>query len=99
MSAIGSSRIAPIHGEMSHEHGSTNGSHGGDELQARVATFNFKATPADKLFASNVFGLAAMKEHSQGSVQVAEEDDRDRLRSSIPKVADVVATAMKDWAI
>ncbi len=61
---------------------------------------DYKESPAASLFGTNVFGLATMKAQLPKEVfKFAEEDDRDGQRRSIPRVADVVAAAMKDWAL
>jgi glutamine synthetase len=60
---------------------------------------NFMSAPADKLFASNVFGLAAMKKHLPKEVFKSLKKTIETGAALDPKIADTVATAMKDWAM
>jgi glutamine synthetase len=60
---------------------------------------NFSETPAGELFGSNVFSIKVMKERLPKEIVKSISktiDDGAKLDSS---VADVVAAAMKDWAI
>jgi len=60
---------------------------------------NFMETPAHELFASNVFSRAEMKERLPKSVYKAVMRTIESGSPLDPAVADVVAVAMKDWAI
>jgi glutamine synthetase len=55
--------------------------------------------PSDKLFGKNVFGAAAMKAHLPKEVFRSLKQTIEAGMTLDPKVADVVAAAMKDWAI
>jgi glutamine synthetase len=57
------------------------------------------ATPMDELFGKNVFGLSAMKAHLPKEVFRSLKQTIDSGKTLDPRVADVVAAAMKDWAI
>jgi glutamine synthetase len=58
-----------------------------------------KPGPTDIAFASNVFGLAAMKTHLPKEVFRSLKRTIETGHALDPKVADVVAAAMKDWAL
>ncbi|MFO7181115.1 MAG: glutamine synthetase III [Pseudomonadota bacterium] len=55
--------------------------------------------PADKLFGTNVFGLAEMKAHLPKEVYRSLKRTIERGDTLDPAIADVVASAMKDWAV
>jgi glutamine synthetase len=55
--------------------------------------------PADIAYGSNVFGFAAMKKHLPKEVFKSLKKTIDTGHPLDPKTADVVAAAMKDWAI
>ena len=57
------------------------------------------ATPSDQLFGQNVFGLAAMKAHLPKAVFRSLKRTIETGATLDPTIADVVASAMKDWAI
>ncbi|HXX68435.1 MAG TPA: glutamine synthetase III, partial [Polyangiaceae bacterium] len=59
----------------------------------------FKESSAESLFGTNVFGLAAMKAHLPKEVFRSLKRTIDSGQALDPKVADVVASAMKDWAL
>ncbi|MEY4581729.1 MAG: hypothetical protein RL701_6432, partial [Pseudomonadota bacterium] len=53
----------------------------------------------EELFGSDVFGLAAMKAHLPKHVYKSVKRTIDAGATLDPSVADVVAAAMKDWAV
>jgi glutamine synthetase len=55
-------------------------------------------TPVDKLFGSSVFSLAEMKNHLPKDVFRSVKRTIEKGTQLDPAVADVVASAMKDWA-
>ncbi len=60
---------------------------------------NFTQTPAQELFGSNVFGKAEMKERLPKPVYKSLIKTIEAGEKLDPAIADVVAAAMKDWAI
>ncbi len=60
---------------------------------------NFIDTPAQELFQSNIFGRAAMRARLPKAVYKKLIKTIETGEMLDPTVADVVATAMKDWAI
>ncbi len=60
---------------------------------------NFKEVRADAIYASNVFGLAAMKAHLPKDVFKSLKRTIDTGKPLDPQVADTVAAAMKEWAM
>jgi glutamine synthetase len=60
---------------------------------------DFKERSADSLFGSNVFGFAAMKAHLPKDVFRSLRRTIESGQPLDPKIADVVAAAMKDWAL
>ena len=69
------------------------------DYQPTSAPLNFSETPMQELFAANVFGKQVMKDRLptatyESLLQTIESGD-----TLDPSVADVVASAMKDWAI
>ena len=77
-------------------------------LQAITAVNNYKATsaplnfteiPARDLFGVNVFGYTAMQERLPKEIYRSLRKTIDAGEQLDPSVADVVASAMKDWAI
>ena len=60
---------------------------------------NFIDTPMQELFASNVFSKGVMRERLPKSVYKALMQTIEAGSSLDPSIADVVAVAMKDWAI
>src|SRR5690606_10333859 len=60
---------------------------------------NFAETPAKELFASNVFCKAVMKERLPKAVFKSVLKTIEAGAKLDPSLADVVASAMKDWAI
>ena len=58
-----------------------------------------EAPTPEALFASNVFGLAAMKTHLPKEVFKSLKRTIDRGEPLNPAIADTVAAAMKDWAV
>jgi glutamine synthetase len=60
---------------------------------------NFMETPAQELFASNVFSKAEMKARLPKAVYKSLVQTIDAGTALDPSIADVVAAAMKDWAI
>jgi glutamine synthetase len=60
---------------------------------------DFSATPVGEIFASNVFGKAAMKARLPKTVYKSVIKTTDAGAKLDPAIADAVAAAMKDWAI
>ncbi|MBN2371671.1 MAG: glutamine synthetase III [Vicinamibacteria bacterium] len=60
---------------------------------------SFLETPAKEIFGSNTFGDAVMRDRLPKSVYQALQQTIRNGRRLDPGAADVVATAMKDWAI
>ncbi len=60
---------------------------------------NFKDTPTQDLFCSNVFNTAAMKTRLPKAVYKSLIETIEKGAKLDPTTADVVASAMKDWAI
>ncbi|HEY6562390.1 MAG TPA: glutamine synthetase III [Polyangiaceae bacterium] len=60
---------------------------------------NFKETPAEELFGANVFSLSTMRSCLPPEVFQSLKKTIEAGATLDPKVADVVAGAMKDWAI
>jgi glutamine synthetase len=58
-----------------------------------------KQGPTDIAFASNVFGLSVMKTHMPKDVFRSVKKTIESGHMLDPKIADVVASAMKDWAL
>ncbi len=63
------------------------------------APLNFMETPAQDLFGINVFNQNVMRERLPKSVYKSLINSIERREELDPSIADVVATAMKDWAI
>ncbi len=55
--------------------------------------------PITKIFGANVFGISAMKAHLPKDVFKSLKRTIDSGQTLDPKIADVVAAAMKDWAL
>ncbi|MBX9789621.1 MAG: glutamine synthetase III [Pirellulales bacterium] len=60
---------------------------------------NFNETPAHELFSSNVFGSAVMKARLPKPVYKSVMKTIESGAKLDPSIADIVASAMKDWAI
>ncbi|MGC4093925.1 MAG: glutamine synthetase III [Polyangiaceae bacterium] len=60
---------------------------------------NSEAPTPDALFGSNVFGLAAMKQHLPKDVFRSVKKTIEKGEPLNPAIADTVATALKDWAM
>src|SRR5262245_28713135 len=60
---------------------------------------NFKKTPSQELFGANVFGKAQMKARLPKPVYKSLIKTIEAGEKLDPETADVVASAMKDWAI
>ncbi len=60
---------------------------------------DYLSTPATELFGSNVFGLATMKAQLPKDVYRSLQKTIDTGSTLDPKVADVVASLMKAWAL
>jgi len=56
-------------------------------------------TSAEKIFGQSVFGIAAMKAHLPKDVFKSLKQTIDTGKALDPKLADTVASAMKDWAM
>jgi glutamine synthetase len=63
------------------------------------APIDYKESPAVSLFGSNVFHLSAMKAHLPKEVFRSLKRTIESGHVLDPKIADVVASAMKDWAL
>jgi glutamine synthetase len=61
--------------------------------------FDYKELSSDKLYGKNVFNMSAMKTHLPKDVFKSVKRTIDSGTTLDPKIADVVASAMKDWAI
>lgn len=61
--------------------------------------FDLAETPAETLFGSNVFSLSVMKERLPKSVYKSLLKTIEKNQRLDTSVADIVASAMKDWAI
>jgi glutamine synthetase len=64
-----------------------------------VTNGHIKGKPTDIAFATNVFGLAAMKTHLPKEVFKSLKRTIETGAILDPKIADTVASAMKDWAL
>ncbi|MBN2526658.1 MAG: glutamine synthetase III [Deltaproteobacteria bacterium] len=64
-----------------------------------VNPLNFSDVSADEIFGQNVFNTAVMKEKLPKSIFKSLMKTIDEKSSLNPEVADIVAVAMKDWAI
>jgi glutamine synthetase len=64
-----------------------------------LANGRSKQGPTDIAFAANVFGLSAMKTHLPKEVFRSLKRTIESGHALDPKIADVVAAAMKDWAL
>ncbi len=64
-----------------------------------VAPLNFSEVSANDIFGQNVFNTAVMKEKLPKSIFKSLMTTIEDKASLDPEIADVVATAMKDWAI
>jgi len=62
-------------------------------------TLDYKESPAASLFGANVFGLATMKSQLPKEIFRAVKRTVETGAALDPKVADVVAAAMKAWAL
>jgi len=60
---------------------------------------NYKETASGTLFGANVFGLGAMKAHLPKDVYKSLKKTIDGNQPLDPATADVVAAALKDWAL
>jgi glutamine synthetase len=65
----------------------------------RPTTVNFKEPSAEALFGENVFGIAQMKALLPKDVFRSLKRTIDSGQPLDPKIADVVASAMKSWAL
>ena len=64
-----------------------------------TSPMNFAETPTSELFAANVFSKKVMKERLPRSVFESVVKTVESGQKLDPSVADIVASAMKDWAI
>lgn len=64
-----------------------------------ASRLNFRETPTQNLFNANVFSKSVMKERLPKSVFKSVVQTIETGASLDPSIADVVAAAMKDWAI
>ncbi len=89
--------------------GQSSASLGGSSRQAAIsavtnyrpttAPLNFAETPTQELFAANVFSKTVMKERLPKAIFKSLMKTIESGEKLDPSVADVVASAMKDWAI
>ena len=68
-------------------------------FKSTVEPLNFKETPTNEIYGSNVFGDAQMKERLPKAVYKALQRTIKHYEKLDATVADAVALAMKDWAI
>ena len=61
--------------------------------------WNFRETPTNEIFGTNVFGDSVMKDRLPKSVYKALQATIKQGKPLDPTIADAVALAMKDWAI
>lgn len=66
---------------------------------APTAALNFATTPATEIFGSNVFGDAQMRERLPKTVYKSLKRTIEKGEKLDSAAADIVAAAMKDWAI
>ncbi len=67
--------------------------------QSQSAPLNFADTPASEVFGANVFSAKVMKERLPKAIYKSLIETIEGGKKLDPSVADVVAVAMKDWAI
>lgn len=67
--------------------------------QPTAPPLNFVQTPSQELFAANVFSLSVMKDRLPKPVYKSMSKTIETGAKLDPSIADVVAAAMKDWAI
>ena len=60
---------------------------------------NYKETPSGSLFGANVFGMSAMKTHLPKDIYKSLKKTIEGGAVLDPATADVVASALKDWAL
>jgi len=65
----------------------------------QAAPLDYKTTPAEELFGINVFGLSTMKTLLPKEIFKSIKRTIDTGSTLEPRVADVVASAMKAWAL
>jgi glutamine synthetase len=68
-------------------------------INAKYSSTSDYTTSVEKIFGENVFGLSAMKAHLPKDVFKSLKQTIDTGKPIDSKVADVVASAMKDWAM
>src|SRR4051812_23662489 len=68
-------------------------------FKSSAAPLNYKETASGTLFGANVFGLGAMKAHLPKDVFKSLKKTIDGNQPLDPATADVVAAALKDWAL
>jgi glutamine synthetase len=68
-------------------------------FKSSAAPLNYKETASGTLFGANVFGLGAMKSHLPKDVFKSLKKTIDGGQPLDPATADVVAAALKDWAL
>jgi glutamine synthetase len=67
--------------------------------KATPASFDYKNPPADAYFGTNVYGLSLMKAQLPKDVFKSLKRTIETGHTLDPKIADVVASAMKTWAL
>ncbi|MCA9264881.1 MAG: glutamine synthetase III [Planctomycetales bacterium] len=104
--SVSKSNNAPVISAAGNGHASN---YGGSARQAAIAAvtgykphaapLNFAETPTQDLFAANVFSKKVMKDRLPKNIFKTLLKTIESGEKLDPSVADVVATAMKDWAI
>ena len=70
-----------------------------NNYKPNAQAWNFRETPTNEIFGTNVFGDSVMKESLPKSVYKALQATIKQGKPLDPTIADAVALAMKDWAI
>src|ERR1700759_2080992 len=68
-------------------------------FKSSAAPLKYKETSSGSLFGANVFGLGAMKSHLPKDVFKSLKKTIEGHQPLDPATADVVAAALKDWAL
>ncbi|MCY3016896.1 MAG: glutamine synthetase III [Planctomycetota bacterium] len=70
-----------------------------NNYKPNAQAWNFRETPTNEIFGTNVFGDSVMKDRLPKSVYKALQATIKQGKPLDPTIADAVALAMKDWAI
>ena len=70
-----------------------------NNYKPNAQAWNFRETPTNEIFGTNVFGDSVMKDSLPKSVYKALQATIKQGKPLDPTIADAVALAMKDWAI